>query len=296
MNAPSKIRLSRLALLALPLLLALPASAQQPDTAQLRRDVESSLLSLADRDALGGSDAPLTISAPAQVRYELGAVIVPRADGAPAVMAISPGGAADRMQLQVGDRLLSINGKALSGVDDPVAVLQSTAARDEGRLRLDLRRADRQLVAAGNADIVAIPAFQLVVGAAIGGGCGYVTDNDGPEPRSEQVHDARITRIDGRSTPLQPVNRHRVDAGRHVLTVSERIPRTWLSSAQAREIARMQQRKWARAYKPLVVDVKPGMKYKVGARLLRDRLDAAGIRDNAYWEPVVWAEESERCN
>ena len=48
-------------------------------------------------------------------------------------------------------------------------------------------------------------------------------------------------------------------------------------------------------YKVLVVDVKPDHSYRIGARLLRDRLDAASIRDNAYWEPVVWSSVAERC-
>ena len=37
------------------------------------------------------------------------------------------------------------------------------------------------------------------------------------------------------------------------------------------------------------------MSYAIGARLLRDRLDAQSIRDNAYWEPVVWEERAEPC-
>ena len=58
----------------------------------------------------------------------------------------------------------------------------------------------------------------------------------------------------------------------------------------------MQRRERARAYKPLVVDVQPGTTYKIGARLLRDRLDADSIRAKAYWEPVVWAVDPDACD
>ena len=283
-------------LLALVLPCVATAAAQDADLAQLQRDVESSLLALGDRGALGATDQPLQVSSPAQVRFELGAVAVPRADGSPAIMAITPGSAAERLRLRVGDRLVSVNGKRLAGVQDPVATLQSAIAAADGSLRVEYLRAGKAMAASGIADVVAIPAYQLVVGAPAAGSCdGFVSDQ-GVQPRSHGIYAADITRVDGRSTPLYAVNRHRVAPGRHVLTVSESIDRTWLNSAQIRTIALMQRRERARAYKPLVVDVRPGHTYKVGARLLRDRLDTAGIRDNAYWEPVVWAVETGRCD
>ena len=295
-HRPPAPRPPRIALLlGIALLGAMPAGAQQADTAQLQRDVEASLLALGDRDALGTSDQPLTVTAPAQVRFELGAVVVPRPDGGPAIMAITPGGAAERLRLQVGDRLVAVNGKSLAGVGDPVATLQSAIAAGDGAVRIEYLRGGKVQASAGHADIVAIPAYRLVVGAAVDGCDGFVTDTAGPLPRSHAIYRAEVTRIDGRSTPLAPTNRHRVDPGRHVLTVRELIDRAWLNSAQIRTIALMQRREQARAYKPLVIDVKPGTTYKIGARLLRDRLDAASIRANAYWEPVVWAEETGSC-
>ena len=290
--------LPRLALLlGIPLLCALPVAAQQADTAQLQRDLEASLLALGDRDALGASDAPLTVTSPAQVRFELGAVVVPRPDGAPAIMAITPGAAAERLRLRVGDRLVSVNGKPLEGAADPVATLQSAIAASDGAVRIEYLRDGKVQASNGHADIVAIPAYRLVVGATTATGCGgFVTDTAGPLPRSHSVYRAEVTRIDGRSTPVTPRNRHHLDPGRHVLTVRELIDRAWLNGAQIRTIQLMQRRERARAYKPLVVDVKPGATYKIGARLLRDKLDPESIRANAYWEPVVWAVEPGTCD
>ena len=283
-------------LLAAPQLLARPAMAQQSDTAQLQQDVESALLALGDRGGLGTSDEPLTVNAPAQVRYEFGAVIVPRPDGAPAIMAITPGGAAERLQLRAGDRLVSVNGQRLAGEADLVATMQSAIGDRDGALRVEYLRAGKVQAAQGSADIVAIPSYQLVVGAVSTGTCdGFVTDQ-GVQPRSHGIYTADVTRIDGRSTPLRPVNRHRVDPGKHLLTVRELIDRTWLNRAQIRTIELMQRRERARAYKALVVDVQPGATYKVGARLLRDKLDSDSIRANAYWEPVVWAVEPGDCD
>ena len=91
------------------------------------------------------------------------------------------------------------------------------------------------------------------------------------------------------------MNRHRLPVGRHVLVVREFIDRRRLNSAQLLQIDKMKRFAMAKAYKPLVVDVKPNTSYRIGARLLRDRLDTQSLRENAYWEPVVWEEVPETC-
>src|SRR3546814_10537405 len=71
----------------------------------------------------------------------------------------------------------------------------------------------------GRADVVAVPAYQLTIGEAAAGmtaGCGYVSDSSLP-PRSEGLFKAEITQVDGRSTPLNGINRVHVASGRHVL-------------------------------------------------------------------------------
>jgi hypothetical protein len=57
----------------------------------------------------------------------------------------------------------------------------------------------------------------------------------------------------------------------------------------------MKRRELARAYKALIVDVQPDTRYSIGARLLTDKLDNESIRNNEYWEPVVWTQRPESC-
>lgn len=131
--------------------------------------------------------------------------------------------------------------------------------------------------------------------ADLASACGFVTDQRATIPKSQDIFPVEITRIDGRSTPLDARNRHSVQPGERVLTVNDHIDPHRLPGAAVSQIAKMKRLELQRAYKPFTVKVEPGVSYAIGARLLRDRLDAQSIRDNAYWEPVVWEERAEPC-
>lgn len=224
-------------------------------------------------------------------RYELGAVMDVRQANRNgiAILAITPGGAAERMGLQVGDHVLAINGRRLDGTAKPSSALEGALRESSGELEVEASRNGKPLALAGPADAVTAPLSSASTS------CGYVSTQAGVVPRKLHIFRADITQIDGRSTPLQPTYRHRASAGKHVLVVRELIESNYLNSAQLNQIAKMKKFAFARAYKSFVIDVKPGMSYRVGARLLKDKLDTQSIRDNAYWEPVVWEEVAETC-
>ena len=77
-----------------------------------------------------------------------------------------------------------------------------------------------------------------VVGAA-GSTCGYVTDQRATIPKSQDIFPVEITRIDGRSTPLDARNRHSVQPGERVLTVTDHIDPHRLPGAAVSQIAKM---------------------------------------------------------
>jgi hypothetical protein len=224
-------------------------------------------------------------------RYELGAVVDVRqaSRNGIAILAVTPGGAADRMGLRAGDRLLAINGRRLDDTSTPSATLEAALQESGGAFQVEASRNGKPLALSGRASPVRLAA------PADSRSCGYVSTRAGVVPRTRHIFNAEITQIDGRSTPLEPANRHRTSAGTHVLVVRELIEPNYLNSAQLLQIAKMKKFALARAYKSFVVDVKPGMSYRVGARLIKDRLDTQSIRDNAYWEPVVWEQVPEAC-
>lgn len=232
---------------------------------------------------------PSTAVASDAPAYELGIVGRSTSDGVE-LLAITPGSAAERIGLQAGDHIVSVNGERLGGVRDPLQALQQSIDDEGGQASIGVLRNGAALSLAGQAAPVAMA-------DAASRGCGYVTTEGGVVPISQNIFHALITQLDGRSTPLSRIdNRYRLPAGRHVLTISENIRRDRFTHSQLLQLSRLQRHATAsEVYKVLVVDVKPDQSYRIGARLLRDKLDASSIHDNAYWEPVVWSSIAEQC-
>ena len=229
-----------------------------------------------------------------ETRYALGAVVDVRRANVKGVtiLAITPGGAADRMGLQAGDQLRVVNGARLDNTLTPSSVLENVLQQGNGVLEVEAVRNGRPIFLSGRAGIDEASPPGTPDSSS---GCGYVSTLGVVPKVSQGIHSALITSIDGRSTPLQPPNRHRLAAGRHVLIVSEAIDDFHLTSSQAKDRDYVLDRLRARAYKALVVNVKPGTSLRIGAKLLRDKLDRQSIRNNAYWQPVVWKEVPDTC-
>ncbi len=273
--------------------MALPATAQ--DSTTLQREVETALVRAAESGTLPATGSTATLRSQARVRYELGAVVDVRnanANGLP-VLAVTPGSAASRLGLRAGDRLLAINGRK---VGTQASQLQQAIDAGGGKLAASWSRAGKQLAANDTADAVAIPAYQLVVGEATSKGCGFVSDQQGVVPKSQNIFEGFITRIDGRSTPLGGKYEYELPVGQHVLTVMERIEPNRLMMREQRQIYLSNRLKTAaQSYKTLVLDVKPNTTYRIGVRLFKDKLDNDSIRRNAYWEPMVWETRAQTC-
>src|SRR5699024_2438217 len=158
----------------------------------------------------------------------------------------------------------AINGQSLAGVQAPNALFERALVAGDGEVRLQLERDGRPLTLEGHAD----EALAVQAGQPQQFACGYISAAGVPPRVTRNIFQAEITQINGESTPLEPMNRFRVPVGRHVVVVAEHIDRHRISRVDTLRIHRMQRRERARAYKVLVVDVEPGMRYTVGAELL----------------------------
>ncbi|GIX34655.1 MAG: hypothetical protein KatS3mg126_0434 [Lysobacteraceae bacterium] len=236
---------------------------------------------------------PLRVEQPARVRLELGAVIDPRpADGGPpAVMAVTPGKAAARMGLAAGDRIVAADGEALEGPDAGER-LRATLAASHGMLRLEVLRAGRRLAVSGHLDRVALPAYRLEIQPepAAAGGCGRVSTFLRP-PASESLYPAVLHTVDGRLFGSLDATVLRLPAGRHVLRISEAIGAERFDAMQNRRRLAAQR---SERFKHLEIEVEPDTKYHLAVRFHPERVDP--VRDQAYWEPVIWKRTHEPCS
>lgn len=308
--------------IALAALFAASAPAHADPAERLTAEVDAALLRLADSGELPVEDA-LRIEQPPRIRRELGAVLDLAAGsrGAP-VLAVSPGSAAERIGLRLGDRVLVLNGLDLRGAVD-AAQLHAAVEAGEGGLVLTVERDGSEQQLRGLADSTTLPGYQLLLAgvADVASSCGRLSVFD-VFPRSQDVFPVTVIAIDGRYPGPGPS--FRLEPGPHVVTVAERIDayeftpiETRLRSSGGRSAAgglgtrgeaagirghelseitppaeRMRS-KIRSAYKDIELVVQPGVTHRLAAQL--HEASVSSVRQNTYWTPIVWKESSELC-
>ena len=139
--------------------------AETETEARLADEIEATLLRLSESGALGAAQGRrLEVEREARVRYELGAVVDIDLDaGSVTIVAITPGGSAEKMALRVGDRIIAVNGLDLAKSADLGGDFALQAARAQGELLLTVRRGPREFEVRGRAEQVLVPGFRLRV-------------------------------------------------------------------------------------------------------------------------------------
>jgi membrane-associated protease RseP (regulator of RpoE activity) len=265
------------------------AVAVEPDP-RVAAEIESALIRLHELgafDSAGG--ALLELERPARTRYELGAVvdITPQQGGLP-VLAITPGGAAEQLGLQVGDRLLQVNGYALASAADAASGFMAAVESAGGQLALRVARGDRVLQMNGQAQPTDVPGYRLQV-TAPAGGCGRIDMSLRP-PVSQGLFPVVLHEVGGALPGPLDSHTFRLRPGRNTLKLSEAIDSQQFTFHQNRKRERLFRHE---RFKTLEIDVEPNAVYRIGARLIRENIE--DIPGGTYWEPVIWAVASIPC-
>jgi hypothetical protein len=290
---------------------------------RLREELNVVMMDLIQSGAFGNT-APqqiaLNIDSPPQKVSNLGLLVDSKSSGAGDglhVLAVTPGGNAERMGLRAGDVLVALNGTQLSPADG-AATLRNTVDTlpDGGRLDFNVRRDGHATTVGGAATSTYLPAMHLSVGsgtalasnageagsnAAAGSsqgaygrgpadtsqGCGRISDFD-VAPRGQGLHKATIIAIDNHTPGPHGSQSYQVSAGPHTLKVSENIEQRYFSFNSRQRNAQV-----GGGYKTVDVNVAPDTTYLVAARLNENQRDNPA--NGAYWDPVVWKETPETC-
>lgn len=262
-----------------------------PGQILVQEEIEAALLKLADQNALpAGPDAKsLIVSAPAKLRYDLGAVIdlSPGAQGF-LVLGVTPLGSAEHAGLRPGDRILQLNDLALTTDAVDTATLHQAIAERDGTFELQVVRDGQTLTLTGQAGTVQTPGYSLTIDA-MPGGCGRVSTFTSM-PRSKQLFPIQLRRIDGIEQANGPPN-YRLDVGRHVLMLAESIPSVELNSSENLQRNQLRQRRMAK-FKYFEIDVEPDTTYFLASKLAPYPRD---VVNNAHWEPVIWKHVKQPC-
>lgn len=149
--------------------------------------------------------------------------------------------------------------------------------------------------------------------------CSSVATTSPRPPAADGLYPARLVRVDSRPVNLSTTTEmfqglrlndgagsrqifapppqdttHRsqfpLKAGAQRVEVVEAIPDGALSRAALRDRRKMNNPR----SKTVLIDVVPGQRYAIAARLLQ--ADAAAVHSNEYWEPVVWQQQDVGCD
>lgn len=280
---------------------------------RVREELRAVLTELVESGAFGNQPSQqisLDVDAPAQRVSNLG-LLVDSAHGhrdGLHVVGVTPGGGAERIGLRAGDVVVALNGQPLVNNADAAADLRRSVdgLPNGSTLAFDVNRDGHALAMSGALSSVELPAMHLTIGSGsmlaansgaasgaggnpVASGCGRISDFD-VAPRQQQLHTAKIIAIDGVAPGPTGTKSYRVEAGQHVLKVSEQIENRYLSfNDRSRRSGMTSDR-----YKTLTVDVAPDTTTLIAARLNEDKRDEP--RNGAYWDPVAWKQVAEACH
>lgn len=286
-------------------------AAQADVQRRLREELRALMAELVESGAFGdrpSGEISLAVDSPAQRVSNLGLLV----DGARSgrddglrVLAVTPGGGAERMGLRAGDVLTALNGTRFSAAGDGSASLRRIVdgLPNGSPLAFELSRDGHVQTLSGTSSSVELPPMRLTIGESAGAaaaidspptasktpprGCGRVSDFD-VAPRQQHLHGAKIISIDDGLPGPSGSKSYQVPAGHHVLKVAEQIEPRYLAFND-----RLRNAGGGPRYKTLDVEVEADTTLLVAARLNDDRRNE--WRDGAYWDPVVWKTTPERC-
>lgn len=281
------------------LLLQLFATASARAGENLGEQFRDTLLRLAQAGQLDGLDTPILIQRPSERVVDLG-LLVDRDDSRGLlILGTVPGGAADALGLQAGDRLIAANDVDLRGAGAGERMRQLITVWDDGdELIVDVRRGERELRLAGSVQVVQLPAMRVellapseddvIGGAAPGSSCARVSSFPGA-PRSRNLFPVRLLSINGRVAGAKDQESYRLPPGRVTLRIAEQIDSRYFSPAANS----LRSRRSGDTLLDLELELEAGVTYYLAAQFFSDRVER--ILGGDYWQPVVWRQRGESC-
>ncbi|MDN7138489.1 PDZ domain-containing protein [Pseudidiomarina sp. 1ASP75-14] len=254
------------------------SSAQEQDA---REHARAAAVAAAKAD---GKATSVTLEEPTRSYFDWGAVLNPSGR----VMSVRDDSVAQEMGIEVGDRILSVDGQQLAeqSLQDIVSYLETL---DHGNsFAVTVQRQGQTETLSGRVKATVIPGWRLevdveqtVVDKANEANCGRVSVFVTP-PEARDLYPAYFVSIDGDNVlTRKPI--FKLSPGKHSIEVHELISDPWVR--RSRSINQPKQ---------LELNVEPDTTYYIAARFIREKR-LSSVREE-YWEPVVWREVKQQCD
>jgi hypothetical protein len=281
------------------LLLQMFAAASAPASENLGEQFRDTLLRLAQAGQLEDLNTPILIRRPPERVVDLG-LLVDRDDSRGLlILGTVPGGAADALGLQAGDRLIAANDVDLrgQGAGDRMREL-ITVWEDGDELIVDVRRGEQKLRLAGSVQVIQLPAMSIELRAASaddligtpapGSSCARISTFPGA-PRSRNLFPVQLLSVNGRGAGARDQESYRLPPGKVTLRIAERIDSRYFSPTANS----LRTRRSGDTLLDLELELEAGVTYFLAALFFSDRSER--ILGGDYWQPVVWRQRGESC-
>jgi hypothetical protein len=261
---------------------------------QLQQHIEDTLRKISDIESQAGNDINgylYSVEVPAKKEaIYIGLIMDEEKDlDGYRVLSVTPGSLADKLQIEEGDVILSINQIEISPSTRAQALhsLRALKAGDTLTMSILHRGSYRELDA--KITTTHLPDYTLQVGSHSSANssdeleeCGEISISILP-PETQDMYQVSVNKIDG-ETVLNINGNFRLALGSHTLELIEHIRDPYF----ARRRGEMKNAKM------LEIDVEPDIRFHLAAKFNRN--NRSKLVEGGYWDPVVWKKSKRECN
>jgi len=262
---------------------------------QLQDKVKVTLLSVSKYEHQSGrdmSDFYYRITSPAMSEANIGLSLdIEDINQGFTVINVAESSLASSLKIEKGDRILSVNGVEVNEMNQRKVITIFQQLRPNDLLSMVLLKRGEKHELSAKVKGRNLPEYSLTIGnisgsrptklSEAGDQCGVINVTKVPSSVKD-IYSAYIINIDGRGV-VSTRSTFKLPPGKHVLRVHELASGGNLSRRKSNmQIA-----------KTLEIEVKPNMKYYLGAKF--DRENRSSRLKEEYWKPVIWKISEQAC-
>jgi len=266
---------------------------------KMEQEMIGTLLTISENERIAGNDMSnfyYSIDLPAQQHIQLGLVLDTESpQEGYKVLSVTPNGIADQLAISTGDKIIEINGVTINAENNKQTIEQLKNAVFGRDLSLVVNSQGINKTFSTQLTSNYIPEIKIEIGSQMKVAnksvktvqdddisCGEISLFFNP-PAARGIYPAYIYSLDNRTNIPASKKSFKLKPGKHTIYLHELISDVDVRRSKGRNKA-----------KGLIIDVKPNMSYKIGAKFNRNK--RFKVHNQEYWQPVVWSTLDKECS